>query len=93
MYEFLTYKKRTKQEKRTDVPRASQMCHHVNALRVRTSDAVVQYRILHVFPRYYQYLATGATLGKEQETKVRWKKILRVIAKKNFFFLRSTLRG
>ncbi len=49
MYEFLTYKKRTKREKRTDVPRASQMCHHVDTLCVRTLDAI-QYRILHVFP-------------------------------------------
>jgi hypothetical protein len=42
---------------------------------------------------YYPYLATGATLGKEQETKVRWKKILRVIAKKKLLFLRSTPQG
>ena len=32
------------------------------------------------------YFATGATLGKERETKVRWKKILGVIEKKNLFF-------
>jgi hypothetical protein len=35
---------------------------------------------------YYPYLATGATLRKEQETKVRWKKIRRVIAKKKTSF-------
>jgi hypothetical protein len=35
---------------------------------------------------YYPYFATGATLGKERETKVRWKKILGVIEKKNLFF-------
>jgi hypothetical protein len=35
---------------------------------------------------YYPYLATGATLGKEREKKVRWKKILRVIAKKKSLF-------
>jgi len=43
--------------------------------------------------RYYPYLATRATLGKEQETKVRRKKILRVIAKKNLFFLRQHAAG
>jgi hypothetical protein len=61
MYEFLTYKKRTKQEKRTDVPRASQMCHHVDALCIRTSDAV-QYRILHVFPILHLFLKFHVTL-------------------------------
>ncbi len=35
---------------------------------------------------YYPYFATGATLGNERETKVRWKKNLGVIEKKNLFF-------
>jgi hypothetical protein len=39
---------------------------------------------------YYPYFATGATLGKERETKVRWKKILGVIEKKNPFFSQHT---
>jgi hypothetical protein len=45
--------------------------------------------------KYYSYLATGATLGKEQETKVRWKKILLVIAKKKllFFAQHTALQG
>ncbi len=42
---------------------------------------------------YYPYLATGATLGKEQETKVRWKKILRVIAKKKLLFFAQHTAG
>jgi hypothetical protein len=43
--------------------------------------------------KYYLYLATEATLGKERETKVRWKKILRVIAKKKSLFFHSTPWG
>ncbi len=39
---------------------------------------------------YYPYFATGATLGKEQETKVRWKKNLWVIEKKISFFSQHT---
>jgi hypothetical protein len=42
---------------------------------------------------YYPYLATGATLGKEQETKVRWKKVLRVIAKKKLRFFAQHTAG
>jgi hypothetical protein len=42
---------------------------------------------------YYPYLATGVTLGKEQETKVRWKKILRVIAKKKLLFFAQHTAG
>ncbi len=46
--------------------------------------------IVEFLRNYYPYLATGATLRKERETKVRWKKILRVIAKKNSFFSQHT---
>jgi hypothetical protein len=42
---------------------------------------------------YYPYLATGATLGKEQEAKVRLKKILRVIAKKKLLFFAQHTAG
>jgi hypothetical protein len=49
--------------------------------------------ILLLYLEYYPYLATGATLGKEREMKVRYKKNFRVIEKKKSLFFHSTPRG
>ncbi len=47
MYEFLTYNKfcgkRTKQEKKTDVPRASQICHKINAFHCASEHKIYRY--------------------------------------------------